>query len=133
MLQESIYELVKISIDGVIYSVRVTEDVLDVIDVEPRCDLGDNHSRSSLESDNLRQDVALDSSSDDDSAIPETPPASMVVGKLKVRVVETLAGLEVLNELIARKVNEEPTDQPATFPGEPFSGLLMEKPNTPPH
>lgn len=82
MIQESICDLVNLSIDGIIYPMRVMEDFIEVIDVGPRYDLGDSQSRSSIESDNQWLDAGPDSSSDDDCVILESPQALVATEKL---------------------------------------------------
>lgn len=88
------------------------EDFIEVIDSGRQYEVGETQSRSSLESDNLRHDAALDFLSEDVSAIPELSPVTQEAEKLKRWVVESIAGLGVLKELIAGDAYEEVSIQP---------------------
>lgn len=116
MHQDLINEVINLMVDGDNYPVRVMEDFIEVIDAGPRYEIGDTQSRSSIESDNQRLEADMDFSSDDGSTIPESPPATTPIEKLKGRVVESLAGLGVVKDLNLDVAYEEPQPQPSEGP-----------------
>lgn len=75
-----INEVVHLSVGGEIFDVHVMEDLIEIIDSEPRYDMGDNQSHSYLGSENRGIDGDLDVSSEDGSFILDSFPPPPLAG-----------------------------------------------------
>lgn len=121
MSQSSINEVVHLSVQGRIFTVRVLEDFIEIIDSGPRYDINDNLSHSSLGSDNHGFNGGTNVSSEDGSFIPDSfqplLPGDSPIGHRN----ESLAALGRVNAFNACADSSPPTQA-----GDTMQGFLVE-------
>lgn len=80
-----INEVANISVDGETFSVKIIEDLIEIIDSRPRYEAEETQSRSSLGSGNDISEAALEEGSEDDSLIPGSPQTDVAADTPKGR------------------------------------------------